>query len=41
MTWTRLTIHGTVSDCDLENVSVYTPSKGCVGLRVVWTIYRC
>ena len=23
-----------VSDCDLGEVSVYTPSKGCVGLRV-------
>ena len=34
LTWTRLTIHGIVSDCDLEEVSGYTPSKGCVGLRV-------
>ena len=38
MTWTRLTVHSTVSDCDLGKVSVYTPSKGCVGLRVVWVI---
>ena len=41
MTWTRLTVHWIVSDCDLGKVSVYTPSKGCVGLRVVWIIYRC
>ena len=34
MTWTRMTIHWIVSDCDLGEVSVYTPSKGCVGLRV-------
>ena len=34
MTWTRLTVHWIVSDSDLEKVSVYTPSKGCVGLRV-------
>ena len=34
MTWTRLTIHWIVSDCDLRKVSVYTLSKGCVGLRV-------
>ena len=40
MTWTRLTIHSIVSDYDLGKVSVYTPSKGCVGLQVVWTIYR-
>ena len=26
--------HGIVNDCDLGEVSVYTPSKGCVGLRV-------
>ena len=31
MTWTRLTIHWIVDDCDLGEVSVYTPSKGCVG----------
>ena len=41
MTWTRLTVHWIVSDCDLGEVSVYTPSKGCVGLRVVWIIYGC
>ena len=34
MTWTRLTVHWIVSDCDLGEVSVYTPSKGGVGLRV-------
>ena len=41
MTWTRLTVHWIVSDCDLGKVSVYTQSKGCVGLHVVWIIYRC
>ena len=40
MTWTRLTIHRIVSDCDLGKVSVYTPSEGCVGLRVSIT-YGC
>ena len=40
MTWTRLTVHWIVSDCELGKVSVYTQSKGCVGLQVVWTIYR-
>ena len=34
MTWTRLAVHWIVSDCDLGEVSVYTPSKGCVGLHV-------
>ena len=34
MTWTRLTVHWIVSDCDLWKVSIYTPSKGCVGLHV-------
>ena len=34
MTWTKLTVYWIVSDCDLGEVSVYTPSKGCVGLRV-------
>ena len=34
MTWTRLTVHRIVSDCDLGEVSVYTPSKGCVGFCV-------
>ena len=28
MTWTRLTFHGIVNDCDLGEVSGYTPSKG-------------
>ena len=41
MTWTRLTVHRIASDCDLGKVNVCTPSKGCVGLCVVWTIYRC
>ena len=34
MTWNRLTVHWIVSDCDLGKVSVYTPSKGCVGLHI-------
>ena len=34
MAWIGLTTHWIVSDCDLGKVSVYTPSKGCVGLRV-------
>ena len=34
LTWTRLMVHGIVSDCDLGEVGGYTPSKGCVGLRV-------
>ena len=41
MTWTRLMVHWIVSDCDLGKVSVYTPSRGCVGLHGVWIIYRC
>ena len=41
MTWTRLTVHWIVSDCDLGKVGVYTQSKGCVGLQVVWTIHMC
>ena len=40
-TWTKLTVHWIVSDCDLGKVSVYTPSKGCVGLYVVRIIYMC
>ena len=40
MTWTRLTVHWIVRDYDLGKVSVYTPSRGCVGLHVVWIIYR-
>ena len=35
MAWIELTVHWIVSDCDLGEVSGYTPSKGCVGLRVV------
>ena len=34
MTWTRLTIHWIFSDCDLGKVSVYTPNKDCVELRM-------
>ena len=34
MTWNRLTVHWIVNDWDLGEVSVYTPSKGCVGLHV-------
>ena len=30
MTWTRLTVHRIVSDCDIGKVSVCTPSKGYV-----------
>ena len=41
VTWIRLTVHWIVSDCDIGNVSVYVPSRGCVGLHVVWIIYRC
>ena len=41
MTWTKLTVHWIVSDYDLGKVSVYTPSKGCVGLYVVRIIYMC
>ena len=41
MTWTKLTVHWIVSDCDLGKVSVYTPSKGSIGIRVVRIIYRC
>ena len=37
----ELTVHWTVSDCDLGEVSVYTPSEGCVGIRVVWITYGC
>ena len=40
MTWTRLTVHWIVSDCNLGKVSVYTPSRGCVELHVVWIIYK-
>ena len=41
MIWTKLTVHGTVSDCGLGKVSVYTQCKDCVGLHVLWIIYRC
>ena len=34
MAWIELTVHEIVNDCDLGEVSVYTLSKGCVGLRV-------
>ena len=34
MAWIELTVHWIVSDCDLGEVSVYTPSKDGVGLRV-------
>ena len=34
ITWMKLTVYWIVSDCDLGEVSVYTPSKGCVGLCV-------
>ena len=34
MAWIELTVHWIFSDCDLGEVSVYTPSKGCVGLGV-------
>ena len=41
MTWTRLMVHWIVNDSDLGKVSVYAPSKGCVGLYVVRIIYTC
>ena len=34
MTWTRLTVHWIVSDCDLGKVNVCTPSRGCVRLHM-------
>ena len=34
MAWIELTVHWIVSDCDLGKASVYTPSKGGVGLHV-------
>ena len=34
MAWIELIVHCIVSDCDLREVSGYTPSKGGVGLRV-------
>ena len=39
MTWARLIVHWIVNDSDLGKVSVYTPSKDCVGLYVVRIIY--
>ena len=41
MTWTMLTVHSIVSDCELGKVGVYTQSKGCVGLHIMWSIYKC
>ena len=41
MAWIELTVHWIVSDCDLGKVSVYTSSKGCIGLYVVRIIYIC
>ena len=41
MAWIELTVHWIVSDCDLGEVSGYTSSKGCVGLRVVRIICMC
>ena len=41
MTWIRLVVHWIVNDCDLREVSVYTPNRGCVGLHVVWITYGC
>ena len=38
MTWTMLTVHWIVSYCDLGKVNAYTPSRGCVGLHIVWII---
>ena len=40
MTWIRLTVHWIVSDYDFGKASVYTQSRGCVELHVVWIIYR-
>ena len=34
MAWIELTVHWIVNDSDVGEVSGYTPSKGCVGLRV-------
>ena len=41
MTWIRLMVHWIINDSDLGKVSVYTPSKGCVGLYAVRIIYTC
>ena len=40
MTWTKLTVHWIVSDCDLGKVRVYTSSKGCVGFYVCMDYIR-
>ena len=34
MTWTRMTVHWIVSNCDLGKVSVCTPTRGCVRLHM-------
>ena len=34
MTWIRSTTHWIVSHYDLGKVSVYTPSRDCVGLHM-------
>ena len=41
MTWTRLTVHWIVSDCDLGEVSVYTLNEGCVGISVLRIVHKC
>ena len=41
MTWIRLMVHWIINDSDLGKVSVYAPSKGCVGLYAVRIIYTC
>ena len=41
MAWIELIVHWIVSDCDLGKVSVYTLSKGCVGICVVRIIDMC
>ena len=33
MTWIKLTAHWIINDCDLEKVSICTPSKDCVRLH--------
>ena len=40
MAWIKLTVHWVVSDCNLGEVSVYTLSKGCVGLHGLHTGVR-
>ena len=41
MAWIELTVHWIVSDRDLGEIRVYTPSEGCVGICVVRIIHRC